>query len=191
MADDSDEDDEGEQAQQQEDDDVASFTLTRRSGPRRRHDGPAADGSWDPLAGPDIVAAPAAAAARLQPRLAGLGDHTATRRVAPAAATEATSAVARRGRSRTGRGAAGRSTDLLAAEGEQEEEVPEPEAAWDEAGDDSDQGAPEVPGSGSGSGSGPSRTRATARGGRRRLGRRREVVRVSQSNIDDVEGEVD
>ncbi|GIL50128.1 hypothetical protein Vafri_6427 [Volvox africanus] len=161
-----------------EEDGIASFTLTRAAGRRQRRDGPAADGMWDPLATTAVV--PAAMPMTQTPTRRGYVVDTGTRR--QSAATSAASL-----RPPAMAAAAIRSRDMVAAEGEQEEEVPE--AAWSETpGVESDGQELEA--------LGYARQRAvevrgeSRRAGRPRLGRRRQVVQVAVVSEDE-EGEVE
>ncbi|GLC36226.1 hypothetical protein PLESTB_001366400 [Pleodorina starrii] len=147
-----------EEDEEEEEDDVSSFTLTKNAASRRRRDGPAADGAWDPLAGVAAAAVPPPAAQARRKSAAGTAAAASVRRRPVAAA--------------------GRSGDLAAAEGEQEEEVTEGAWADAELGEESDEDAA----------AGMAR-RGTVRRGRRRLGRRREVVQVAAEG-DEERGEV-
>lgn len=174
-----DEDDENngdEAAEEDEEDGIASFTLTKSAARRAHRDGPAADGLWDPLATMAVV--PAAMPMTPKPKLRGSVGDAGTRRQ-----SATTSSASRRPLAMM---ATSRSRDILAAEGEQEEEVLE--AAWSRtSGVESDGQQLDV--------IGYARQRAdvkgeSRRGGRPRLGRRRHVVQVALVSEDE-QGEVE
>ncbi|GIL77961.1 hypothetical protein Vretimale_6458 [Volvox reticuliferus] len=171
--DDEDQDENDEAAEDDDEDDeegIASFTLTKSSGSRRRRDGPAADGMWDPLATTAVVPA-----AMLTPRRRSAGSAGARGQAAATSAASLRSPAA---------AAASRSRDVAAAEGEQEEEVPE--AAWSETAGAGVESEEELAVLGSAAGVRGGGRRA----GRRRLGRHRKVVQVAVVSEEE-EGEVE